>query len=145
MRGFGDAFVSPVDFGAGQAAAERQSQQLPMTLLRCRQLRSALALAESRGGERMQDFANDAEAASRGVLGAAVRVLGRGAAQDRQRLCGRLPQYRLLAGSGNFGRKARGFAIVGRRRRPDQLNTVFPFREVSIHGATPDRMTTTQG
>src|SRR5450432_4500575 len=113
-----------------------------MTLLRCRRLHSAIALAEFWGGERMQDFANDAEAAARGVLGAAVGVLGRGAAQDRQRLCGRLPQYRVLAGPGNLGREARGFAIVGRCRRPDQLNTVFPFREVSIHGA-PGRMTTT--
>jgi len=32
------------------------------------------------------------------------------------------------------GREARGFAIVGRGRRPNQLNTVFPFWKVSIHG-----------
>jgi hypothetical protein len=41
--------------------------------------------------------------------------------------------------------KARGFAIIRRGRRPNPLNTAFPFREVSFLGATPGRMTTTQG
>jgi hypothetical protein len=50
------------------------------------------------------------------VGGAVVGVCRRGVAQDRQRLRRRLPQDRLGAGSGDLGRKARGFAIVGRGR-----------------------------
>jgi hypothetical protein len=34
VRALGDALVGPVDFDTGQPAAERQSQQLPVTLLR---------------------------------------------------------------------------------------------------------------
>ncbi len=34
MRALGDALVGPVDFDTGQTAAERQSQQLPITFLR---------------------------------------------------------------------------------------------------------------
>jgi hypothetical protein len=85
----------------------------------------------------VQDVADNAEAAPRGVSCDRVRAAGRGGAQDRQRLGGRLPQDRLLAGSGNIGRKARGLAIVGRGHRPDPLNAEFPFRELSVHAATP--------
>ena len=112
----------------------RQAEHLPVALLRGERLRTVRALAEGRRGKRVQDFADDAEAAPRGVGGAVVGVCRRGAAQDRQRLRGRLPQHRLGAGPCELGRKARGFAIVGRGRRPNQLNTVFPFRKVFIHG-----------
>src|SRR5258708_20580465 len=95
MRALGDALVGLVDLGAGEAAAERQAEHLPITLLRRGQLRSNAALAERLARKCMQGFANDAEAASRGVLCAVVRVLSRGAPQDRQRLVGRLPQHGL--------------------------------------------------
>ena len=72
MRGLGGAFVGAVDLDAGEVTAERQSQQLPMTFLRRRQFRFALAPAESRRGEIMQDFSDNAEAPPRGIAGALV-------------------------------------------------------------------------
>ena len=75
-----------------------------------------LTPAELRGGQRMQGFANNAEAPPRGVLDAAIGVSSRGAAQDRQRLRRRLPQRRLFAESRDIVRKARRLVIIGRRR-----------------------------
>jgi len=46
-----------VDFRRGQAGAVRQSEHLPVALLRCEQLRTVPALAERRRGQRVQDFA----------------------------------------------------------------------------------------
>src|ERR1700737_3179857 len=126
VRALGDTFIGPVDFETGQAAAERQSQQLPITFLRRRQLRKRLALAESRGGELTQDFSDNAEAPPRGIAGALVRVFGRSAAQDGQRLRGRLPQDRLLTRVCHIGHNARGRVIVRRGRRPNSPNSEFP-------------------
>jgi hypothetical protein len=115
-----------------------------MTFHGRQRLRTGLALAERWGCERAQGFANDAEATPRGLPGASVGVFSQGAAQDRQRLRGRLPQHRLLAQSCDVVRKARGLVIVRRRRRPNPLDAEFPFREMSIQGATPSGMNTTR-
>jgi hypothetical protein len=54
-----------------------------------------------------------------------------------------LPQRYLIARIGDDSRKARGFLIVRRGRRPNPLDTEFPFRKLSVHGATPGEMNTT--
>jgi hypothetical protein len=126
-----------VDFRTGQAAAERQAEHLPVALPGRERLRTGAALAELRGAKGVQDVSDNAEAAPRRMLGAFVRVGGRGGAQDRQRLGSRLPQDRILARSGNIGCKARGFVIVRRGRRPNPLNAELPLRELSVHAATP--------
>jgi hypothetical protein len=136
MRGLGFMLVGLLNFPAGQMTAERQSEHLPVTFLRRGRSLTLLPLAEARGGEEDQGVANEAEAPPRGVLDFSVRIFERRLAQARQRLHGRLPQDRLLAVSRYVGRKARGFAIVGRGRQPNPLNTEFPFRKLSIHGAT---------
>ncbi len=82
----------------------------------------------------MQDVADNAEAPPRGVAGALVGIFRRGAAQNGQRLRGRLPQDRHLACLGDRGRKARGGVIVRRGRRPNPFKREFPFPELSIHG-----------
>src|SRR6266404_5089753 len=137
MGALGSALVGLVDLRPGQAAAERQAEHLPVTLRGCERLRVGLALAELPGVKRVQDVSDNAEAAPRGIPGDRVRVFGRSVAQDWQRLRGRLPQHRLFARSCHIGGKARGFGIVGRGRRANPLNAEFPFRELSIHRATP--------
>src|ERR1700722_471692 len=62
VRGLGGALVGAVDFGAREAAAERQSQQLPVTVLDREHLGRCAAPAESVGVERQQEIANDTEA-----------------------------------------------------------------------------------
>src|SRR6202022_5129301 len=91
------------------------------------------------GGEVTQDFSDNAEAPPRSIAGALVRVFGRSAAQDRQRLRGRLPQDRLLTRVCHIGHNARGCVMVRRGRRPNPLNSEFPFPELSVHGASPMR------
>src|SRR5580692_4708981 len=49
MRGLGGAFVGLLDFGAEQAAAERQAEQLPMTFFGRKRPHAGTALAETRG------------------------------------------------------------------------------------------------
>src|SRR5260370_37701653 len=92
----------------------------------------------------MQDVSDNAEAPPRGVARALVGIFSRSAAQDRQRLRGRLAQDCLLAGACDRGHKARGGMIVRRGRRPDPLKREFPFPELSIHGA-PSGTNTTRG
>src|SRR5207247_8013591 len=69
MHALGDALVGLVDFGSGQAAAERQAEHLPVTLRGRERLRIGLALAELRRVQRAQDVADNAEAAPPGVSG----------------------------------------------------------------------------
>src|SRR6202158_5143940 len=95
MRGLGSALVSLVDLDAGQAAADRQAEHLPVTLPGRERLRTGVALAELLGAERVQDAADNAEPAPRGLSGDWVRGFRRGAAQDRQSLRRCLPQHRL--------------------------------------------------
>ena len=127
MRGFGGALPGAVDFRRGQAAVERQAQQLPMLLFRRQRLQRDIAPAEFWRGERMQDRANDAEAASRGLGDDGVGRCRRGVAQDRQRLRGRLPQQHLGGGPRHHVGETRGFAPVRRGRLPDPLDFELPF------------------
>src|SRR6476646_2037545 len=69
MHALGEALVGLVDFRTGQAAAERQAEHLPVTLRRRERLRIDLPLAELLGAERVQDVADNAEAAPRGGYG----------------------------------------------------------------------------
>src|SRR6202158_2510309 len=142
MRGLGSALVSLVDLDAGQAAADRQAEHLPVTLPGRERLRTGVALAELLGAERVQDAADNAEPAPRGLSGDWVRGFRRGATQDRQSLRRRLPQHRLLACSCNIGHEARVLVIVGGGRRANPLDAESPFRELSVHRAIPGRMNT---
>ena len=56
------------------AAVERQSEHLPMAFLRRQRLVPGLAPAELRRGQRMHRFAENSEAAPRGILDAGVGV-----------------------------------------------------------------------
>ena len=120
--------------GADSRRSSGRPSSLPMKLLRRRRLQRDVAPAEPRGGERMQDFADDSEAAPRGLGDAGIGGFGRGVAQDRQRLRGGLPQDHFGAGARHHIREARGFAPVGRGGLPDPLDFELPFPELAIHG-----------
>ena len=91
----------------------------------------------------MQHLANDSEPALGGIRDAGVGRRERGAAQDRQRLGCRLPQDHFAGDPRHHVGQARGFAPVGRRRRPDPLDIELPFPELAVHVATPALTNTT--
>ncbi len=137
VGGLGGALPGLVDFRRRQRAVDRQAEHLPVAFLGRELSGLALALAEAWIDQRQQFLAQDAEPAPRREPRRLVRIVIGRAAQDRQRLHGGLPQQPVIRGRGcDMRGDAHGFAIVGLARRPEPLEFEFPFREMSIHGAT---------
>ncbi|GCC48657.1 hypothetical protein chiPu_0032958, partial [Chiloscyllium punctatum] len=92
MHRLGGALERLLDFGHREMAAERQAEQLPVALLLRQRLRRQAAPAEPRRRQHVQRIADDAETAQRHRPRAAIGRFQRRLAQDRQHLCGRMPQ-----------------------------------------------------
>src|SRR6476659_10559531 len=78
MGALGGTLVGLADLRAGQAAAGRQAEHLPVALRGRERLAIAAALAKLLGAERMQDVPDNAEPAPRGISRDRVRAAGRG-------------------------------------------------------------------
>src|SRR5665213_3526267 len=133
MRLFGGALVGLVNLGAGQPAAQRQAEHLPMAVRQRERRRRVAAFAEARSVAGVQDVAQRAHALPGKLLGTDVGILKRGAAQAGERQRGAAPQLRVLAGVCDVGSEPLRRAKIGIRGRPQPVGFEFPFQELPVH------------
>src|SRR5665213_4412928 len=133
MRLFGGALVGLVNLGAGQPAAQRQAEHLPMAVRQRERRRRVAAFAEARSVAGVQDVAQRAHALPGKLLGTDVGILKRGAAQAGERQRGAPPQLRVLAGACDVGSEPLRRAKIGIRGRPQPVGFEFPFQELPVH------------
>jgi hypothetical protein len=130
MQALGGALVALLDFRIRRLPFRGKSEQ-PAVLRFARQHRRALP--EAGRVERVQRAADGAEAPPRHVAAHLVRCLQGRAAQARQRLRRRLPQYLICPVTRDLGGKRSGLANVERRCRPQPVGVALPLFLLQFH------------